>query len=83
MSVKCKEDFFRDVACKDEAKLRITGVQNGNFILMAEYAGVTNILSKRDGSHMEYSKIEEIFRLIQIETFKTDIDLSIKNWVSK
>ncbi|MBU2714132.1 hypothetical protein [Zooshikella harenae] len=49
---------------------------------MADYAGETYIHAKSDGKHIEYRDIEDIFRLIQIETRKTDVVVSLKNWES-
>lgn len=75
--------FFTRIACKDEAVIRITGIQNGNFILMADYESQTYIHSKSDGKHIEYKDIQDIFRLIQLECLKTDIVVSLKNWESR
>lgn len=77
------KSFFSKVACKDEATIRVTGIQNGNFILMADYDSQAYIHSKPDGKHIEYKNIEDIFRLVQLECMKTDIVVSLKIWESR
>ena len=81
MSVIEKKEFITKIASKDNAIIRITGVQNGKFILMADLENNTYIYSNKKGQHIEFKKVEDILRILQIDTLKTKIQLEIKNWV--
>lgn len=83
MPVIDSEGFFGRVVPKAESVIRITGIQNGRFILMADYRGQTYIHAKPDGQPVHYDDIEDIFRLLQVETYKTDLVVTIRNWVSR
>lgn len=80
MPVLEKKEFLSKVAIKENSNLRIAGVQNGKFILMADLDGVTYICSKNE-KFMEFKKIEGILRIVQFDTSKKRIQLEIENWV--
>ena len=72
---------FSQVASSDNCALRVTGIQNGSFVLMADFNNETYILGDAKNKHKEFKQIQDILRIIQINTWQKEIKLEFQNWV--